>query len=227
METKKNKKYDLEQKRPVFFGIGMIISISLAITAFEWRSEIDPVITPIEEEENIFYMVDEVSITKHEKISLPPAPKPKIKKIVLDQIVESLDDDLKKKSDTEDVEIIIDDIIKDEALLPLPVEEAPFEVVEEMPSFPGGEIELLKFVAENIKYPKQAVRMGVEGRVHVQFVVEKDGSLSDVQVLRGIGLECDNEAIRVIQTIPNFNPGKQRGKPVRVKMVLPINFNIQ
>jgi protein TonB len=84
-----------------------------------------------------------------------------------------------------------------------------------------------KYVSKNIEYPKQARRMGIEGKVFVQFVVDKDGSLSDVKVIKGIGAGCDEEAIRVLKESPKWTPGKQRGRPVRVRMSLPIFFKIQ
>ena len=103
----------------------------------------------------------------------------------------------------------------------------PFLVVENMPEFPGGESALMKFIAENINYPKAAQRIGVEGRVTLAFIIDEQGAITDIEVLRGIGAGCDEEAIRVLKLLPNYNPGKQRGVPVKVKMRLPINFNLQ
>lgn len=100
-------------------------------------------------------------------------------------------------------------------------------VVEAMPEFPGGEAAMIKFITKNIEYPRMAKKTGISGRVFLTFVVERDGSISDVQVLRGIGGGCDKEAIRVINMMPYWNPGKQHGKPVRVQYQMPITFTLQ
>ena len=100
-------------------------------------------------------------------------------------------------------------------------------VVESMPEFPGGEAALYKFLGENIKYPQMAKESGIQGRVFVTFVVERNGSVTDVRVLRGIGGGCDEEAVRVVQNMPSWTPGKQRGKAVRVQYNLPVKFTLQ
>ena len=102
-----------------------------------------------------------------------------------------------------------------------------FTVVEEMPKFPGGDAELLKFIAKSIKYPVIAQENGIQGRVICAFVVNRDGSVVDAEVLRGVDPSLDKEALRVIGTMPKWTPGKQRGKPVRVKYTVPITFRLQ
>lgn len=101
---------------------------------------------------------------------------------------------------------------------------AVYKMVEEMAQFPGGQAEMLKFIQENRQYPEAAKANGVHGKVMVTFIVERDGSLSDVKVMRGLGSGCDEEAIRVVQSMPKWNPGKQRGKEVRCSYVVPITF---
>jgi TonB family protein len=108
-----------------------------------------------------------------------------------------------------------------------PQEKVIFQVVEEMPEFPGGMAEAMKFLAKNIKYPVAAQQAKIEGRVIVQFVIERDGSVSDVKVMRGVNPELDAEAIRVVSMMPNWIPGKQRGKAVAVKYTMPIMFRLQ
>ena len=108
-----------------------------------------------------------------------------------------------------------------------PKEAEIFTVVEENPTFPGGETKLYKYLGESIKYPEEAKELGIQGRVFVNFVIETDGAVSNVKVLRGIGGGCDEEAIRVIQSMPRWTPGKQRGIPVRVSYNLPIKFTLQ
>jgi protein TonB len=109
------------------------------------------------------------------------------------------------------------------------VEEAKpvFTIVEEMPSFPGGEAERNKFLAENIVYPQQATENGIQGTVYVSFVVDSKGNVTDVKVLRGIGGGCDEEALRVVKMMPQWHPGKQNGKLVRVLFNMPIYFKLQ
>ena len=99
-------------------------------------------------------------------------------------------------------------------------------IQETRPSFRGGEQKLMEFIGNNVVYPKEAIEAGIEGRVFVEFYIEKDGTVSDAKVLRGIGYGCDEEALRVIGLMPKWYPGKQRGKAVRVRYTLPINFKL-
>ena len=101
-----------------------------------------------------------------------------------------------------------------------------YQIVEEMPQFPGGEQAMMNFVAKNVVYPQEAKDKEIAGRVFVSFVVEKDGSVNEVKVLRGIGGGCDEEAVRVVKSMPKWKPGKQKGKPVRVSYMMPLNFKL-
>ncbi len=105
-------------------------------------------------------------------------------------------------------------------------EDTVYQIVEEMPVFPGGEQAMMKFVAENINYPQEAKDKEIAGRVFVSFVVEKDGSVDEVKVMRGIGGGCDEEVVRVVKAMPKWKPGKQDGKPVRVNYMMPFNFKL-
>jgi protein TonB len=108
-----------------------------------------------------------------------------------------------------------------------PVVEEIFDVVEEAPEFPGGMAEMYSFLGEEIKYPQMAQDNNIQGKVYVQFVVEKDGSITDVTVIKGVHASTlDKEAVRVVSEMPNWKPGKQRGKAVRVRYTIPINFTI-
>lgn len=227
MELKKNKKYELEPKRPMFFGIGMIISISLALVAFEWKSEVDPIIYPQPEDEVDWYVMDEIEITRQE---VPDIPKPKMEKKVItpDVIIKEVEDIIEDMQEDPkiDIEETVDDIIESIPVAP-EIPDEPFIRVEQMPEFPGGEKALLTFISKNLKYPRQAQQMGIQGRVHVQFVIDKDGSVTNIKLVRGIGAGCDEEAMRVLGMLPKFSPGKQRGKPVRVQMQLPVFFKLK
>ena len=108
-----------------------------------------------------------------------------------------------------------------------PDKDGVYQIVDEMPQYPGGEAAMMDYVAQNVVYPKEAQEKGISGRVFVGFIVEKDGSVSEVKVLRGIGGGCDEEAVRVIKAMPKWKPGKMKGKPVRVSYMMPIIFKLQ
>lgn len=119
-----------------------------------------------------------------------------------------------------------DEIIVEEKH-PEPVKEEVFTAVEQMPQFPGGEAELLKYISSHIKYPTMAAENNIQGRVVVKFVVGKDGRVGEVVVVRGKDPDLDKEAVRVVKTLPNFIPGKMNGQAVSVWYTLPINFKLQ
>jgi protein TonB len=102
-----------------------------------------------------------------------------------------------------------------------------FTVVEETPSFPGGELKLYEFLANNMEYPDEAEKMGITGIVYVNFIIEQDGSISNARILRDIGGGCGEEVLRVVNSMPKWNPGKQRGKTVRVQYNLPVKFTLE
>ena len=102
-----------------------------------------------------------------------------------------------------------------------------FEKVEDMPEFPGGEQAMMDFVGKNVQYPKEAMEKEISGRVLVGFIVEKDGSISETEIVKGIGGGCDEEAVRVVKAMPKWKPGKEKGKPVRVSYMMPIFFKLQ
>ncbi|MEO1253908.1 MAG: energy transducer TonB [Bacteroidota bacterium] len=229
MEQKKNKKYELEPKRHLFFGIGMSVALSLTLVAFEWKSPIEPLVVIEPEEEGYWHVViEDPHITKHD---LPKMPEPvENKKIVSQTIiikeVKELTEALEIEEPIIDIDNDIADAISSESNI-IEVPDDPFIVVEDMPEFPGGEVALLEYIAKNVKYPRKAKNLGIEGRVFLKFVIDSDGSISNVELMKGIGAGCDEEAIRVVKMLPNFIPGKQRGVPVKVQMQLPINFKLQ
>ena len=226
MEEKKSPKADLENKKLMFMQIGLIISLIVAWLAFEYKSydkrEIDPSLlrqTEVLDEEM-------VEITKQEEQKPQPVEMPK-----QTTQLEIVDDDV----EVEDIEINVEtdqnEVI--EEYVPVEVEEEEvveaevFTIVEQMPSFPGGDAKMYEYLGKNIKYPQIARETGIQGRVFVNFVVEPDGSVSNVKVLRGIGGGCDEEAMRVVKAMPKWSPGKQRGKTVRVSYTLPVVFKLQ
>ena len=102
-----------------------------------------------------------------------------------------------------------------------------YQIVEQMPEFPGGEEAMMQYIAEQVKYPAEAKKAGAYGRVFIGFIVEPDGSLSDIKVLRGMGYGCDEEALRVVKSMPKWQPGMHRGKAVRVQYLVPVNFKLE
>lgn len=117
--------------------------------------------------------------------------------------------------------------LKDHKVIVEEKDETPFDVVEQMPQFPGGQEELLRYIGKNLKYPTIAQENGVQGRTIIGFVVGKDGKISDVKVLRGFDSYCDKEAVRVVQSMPAWIPGKQNGRAVPVRYTLPVTFRLQ
>ena len=226
MEEKKSPKANLENKKLMFIQIGMIISLLVAWLAFEHKSydkrEIDPSLL------NREVVIDEemVEITKQEEQKPQPVEVPK-QTTQLEIVQDDVEvEDIEINADVDQNEVI-------EEYVPVEVEEEEvqeqeiFQIVEEMPAYPGGDQKLMEYVAKNIKYPQIARETGIQGRVFVGFVVEPDGSVSNVKVLRGIGGGCDEEAMRVVKSLPKWKPGKQRGKAVRVSYMLPVNFKLQ
>lgn len=168
----------------------------------------------------------------------PPPPEQLVEKVKFTAPIVTTDsvetnmvsqDDLSAKGNTE-APAIEENIEVEEPKAQVIEQAAPkeiFTVVEEQPSYPGGEEARMKFLQDNIKYPEEAKELNIDGRVFVQFVVEIDGSITDVKVIRGIGAGCDEEAVRVVKSMPKWIPGKQRGTPVRVQFNLPIRFKLQ
>lgn len=101
-----------------------------------------------------------------------------------------------------------------------------FDVVEVMPQYPGGQTAMLQYMMKNIKYPKQAMKEGIQGRVTVSFIVEKDGRVTNVRLLRSVQSALDKEAVRVVKSMPKWSPGKHNGKPVRVRFNIPVMFKL-
>jgi periplasmic protein TonB len=227
MELKKSPKADLENKRVIFTEIGLVIGLALMLVAFEWKSyEKTTVEVTTRQVENV--AEDIIPITEQKIKPPPPAPVQQVVKInIVEDDVEvddNIDIDVEADQNTE-VQEYVAPVKQDEEESAEEVQ--IFMVVESMPEFPGGEPALYAYLAENIKYPQMAKESGIQGRVFVTFVVERDGRVTDVRVLRGIGGGCDEEAIRVVQNMPKWTPGKQRGKSVRVQYNLPVKFTLQ
>ena len=225
MEAKKTPKADLENKKSIFFKIGLILALVVVLVAFEYKSY-DKITIDLQTRVADDIAEEIIPITEQKVKPPPPPPQKQVTQI---KIVE---DDVEVEDDL-DIDVEADDETVVEEYIPPSdddeeVDEAEiFTVVESMPSFPGGMGELMKFLSQNINYPTLAKESGIQGRVFINFVVEPNGKISNVKVLRGIGGGCDEEAVRVVKSMPKWSPGKQRGKPVRVSYNLPVKFTLQ
>lgn len=222
MIIKKTEKADLRNKQPLLLMVGLVTSLILVITAFEWRFHDDNGLVDLGTVLDNFDELLEIPLTEQ----LPPPP-PKVEQI----FVEIEDDieieiheiiiDIEITEDTEIEQLVENEIIEEED--PNEV----FLIVEKEAEPVGGLSTFYKFIYDNLKYPRQARRMGIEGKVYVQFIVERDGSLTDIQIMKGIGAGCNEETLRVFEKAPKWKPAKQRGIPVRVRRAMPITFKLQ
>lgn len=227
MEVKKSPKADLENKKSVFMQIGLVVTLAIVLIAFEWTTT-DVDISQFEMVEDLNAEEEIMPITRQEEVKPPPPPPPPKVADVLN-IVED-DVELDEELDIEDTEMNEDTSVDfaDLTMEEEDAEDAPvFFIVEEMPQFPGGEEALRKFIATSVKYPVIAQENGIQGRVYVSFVVNTKGAVTDVKIARGVDPNLDKEAIRVVNSMPAWSPGKQRGKAVKVSYTVPINFVLQ
>ncbi len=227
MEIKKTPKADLENKKTMAILIGLVLALGILFIAFEWsKNEIKVYDDAIQGD----FVEDEELIEVTFRDETPPPPPPPIEETLLSDIIDIREDkeDIKTKDfDSEDDKnknVVIRTPIQ--APVEDPEENRIHVVVERMPEFPGGEAAMNQFIARNIRYPVIAQENGIQGRVVCQFVVNTDGKIVDVEVVRSIEESLDREAVRVIKSMPPWTPGRQGGKNVRVKYTLPIRFRL-
>ena len=228
METKKTPKANLENKRPTWLLVGYVTVLAFMFVAFEWTRDVR-VDTSGRITENVFEQDMEIPLTRQPEVTPPPPPQV----TPINDVLTIIDDDdtaeetnfASSEETGEDVVIKHIPVTVDEEVV---VEDDIFVIVEENPQFPdGGTAGLLQYLGKNIKYPTIPQENGTQGRVTVQFVVNKDGSIVDVKVIRGVDPYLDKEAVRVISTMPKWIPGKQRGEPVPCKFTVPVTFKLQ
>lgn len=228
MELKKSEKADLESRKGIFFQIGLIFAMAVILAAFEWKSYDALDINTMGDQRTLNEVEELATITQQN--TPPPPPPPPAPSMVLNIVdnTAEIDDDISIDAEADEntqVEEYKAPVMKqaDEEVVE---EQEIFMVVENAPAFPGGDVARMKFLQDNIKYPQMARESGIQGTVYVTFVVERNGNVTDVKILRGIGGGCDEEAVRVVQNMPKWEPGKQRGKPVRVQFNMPIKFTL-
>ena len=229
MEIKKSEKANLENKKLLFLEIGLVITLGIILFAFEWDSK----------ESKVAMLDDTTQVVLEEEIipithDTPPPPPAAPKIPVLSDQIDIVDDEIELEDDLfmnlEDdaslgVEImdyveVEEEVVEEEAI--------PFQLVEEKPSFQGGDAnQFSKWVNQRLVYPEIAKENGVQGRVTLQFTVEKDGSVTKVKVLRGVDPSLDKEAVRVVSMSPKWKPGKQRDRAVPVTYTFPVIFQLR
>lgn len=234
MEPKKNPKADLTKNSSLYFVIGLFAVMAITYFAFEWKTYDET--NDYDISMNVDDLLDEeVPMTEQIKTPPPPPPPaaPEIIEVVEDE--EEVEETVIESTETSQEEEIVEveDVVVDEIEEDVDV---PFAVIEDVPVFPGCENDsdkracfnkmIQKHIGKNFRYPEIAQEMGVQGRVSVMFVIQKDGSIGNVR-MRGPDKNLEKEAARIINKLPKMTPGKQRGRAVRVPFSIPINFKLQ
>jgi protein TonB len=230
MDVKKHFGRDLEKRKKSFLAIGLLFSLAIVLAGFEYRTyNADHTGCTLDEATTILDIEEEVA-----PVFIPIPPPPPIKNKVVTDI--ELIDDSEEEDPIEIESLEIDESAAIDPLENVNLEEEPedsepenkiFIIVEKEPEFPGGLDALYQYLGSKIKYPAMAKDSGIMGIVNLTFVVEKDGTITGVKLLRDIGGGCGEEALRVIKEMPNWSPGKQRKKPVRVQFTLPVYFKLK
>lgn len=229
MDIKKSPKANLENQKLTYVLLGFVFVLSLIYVAFEWtQSELK--VEVVENTEAVDFEEEMIEQTIQEETPPPPPPPAEVPEIIeeltiVDNEKEVAEIDFSSEDDEEKIQEVI------QAPVAPPVEEEEVEeifvIVEKQPEFPGGMAALMKYFADNVRYPVIASENGIQGRVVCQFTVWKDGSVSDVKVLRGVDPSLDREAIRLISNMPKWKPGEQRGKAVNCKFTVPVLFQLR
>jgi len=223
MKHKKSKKANLENKKFMFFEIGLAVALLVTFFAFEWKVDVASV--------DEFISIDDIEVEEimvqitTPKVKLPPPPK------VITDFIDIVDNDEMEDPDLEIIDVDIDErteckIVDIEEPEDIDYGDVVFVSAEFMPEFPGGQRALFKWLFNNIKYPVIAQENGIEGSVYVGFVVDRDGTIVNVKVLKSVDPALDREAIRVVKAMPKWKPGRQRNNNVRVSFTVPIKFKI-
>ena len=229
MEIKKSAKANLEDKKLLFVEIGLVVSLAITLFAFEWTSK-ETNVAVLEEQAQVVLEEEIIPITQ--ETPPPPPAAPKIPVLsdqidIVDDEIEIDDDMFMNLEDDANLGVEIMDYVEVEEE-EVEEEAIPFQLVEEKPSFQGGDAnQFSKWVNQRLEYPEIAKENGVQGRVTLQFTVEKDGTVTKVKVLRGVDPSLDKEAVRVVSMSPKWKPGKQRDRAVPVTYTFPVIFQLR
>jgi len=229
MELKKSKKADLQGKRSLFLEIGFVLALALVLLAFEWTSR-PAEVEGFQQETGSDLVQETVPVTRQQERKEPPPPPPpqstEVINIVENDVVIEDELVLEESEADQDTRVSIDAFASEEE--EEEEEDQVFVVVEDMPSFQGkGLNAFANYVQRNLVYPLIAQENGIEGTVYLRFIVDKDGSVINVEVLRGVDPSLDKAAIEAVKRAPKWEPGKQRGKPVKVSCTMPISFTLE
>ncbi len=222
MKAKKYRHADLENKRGIFFQVGLIVALGAALAAFEWGSPSTTSYQPVSED-SFTEVQDMMPITRTEepKKELPKVKQP-IELIITDEITEGPE--------------LNTDFVSEDTGAPVEIPEVTpeddggtetFFVVEHMPEFPGGQEALLRYIAGAIKYPVICAETGIYGKVYISFIVDENGDVVEAKVVRSPDSRLSAEALRVVNSMPRWKAGRQRDRAVRVAYTIPVNFVLQ
>lgn len=232
MEIKKTPQADMEQRRATGFLLGLILVLAVFYVALEWNSveatdNIDPIdLTDLMHESELVPMSNEDIITQLEE-KQPSEQGEKINIVDDDVEVEVAEEE----TGDEDEQLLkeLEEEQDDKALAPLTVDPnnpLNFHVVEDLPQYPGGAVEFLKWLTRNLRYPTVAKNNKTQGKVVAVFYVEKDGSITGIKITKSLSTECDREALRVLNMMPKWQPGVYHDQPCRTKVCIPIVFKL-
>ena len=233
MRSKKNPKADLNKKSSFYFAIGLFIVLFVSWRAIEYKNYDDDgygyIALNVDDEDD-----EEIPITEQLKTPPPPPPPPAPEIIEVVEDEEEIEETIIESTETDQEEIVEEvEVVEEEMDM-----DVPFAIIEDVPLYPGCERvpksqrrkcfqeQIQKHIAKNFRYPEIAQEMGIQGRVYVNFIISKDGSISNIR-MRGPDKNLEKEAARIIGKLPNMTPGKQRGRPVRVPFSIPITFRLQ
>ena len=229
MEVKKTPKASLENKRTLFIEIGLIVALAVVYIAFNWTTK-DVQVSTLEAENQVVQEEEIIPITQETPPPPPEAPKIPVLSDQIDIVDDEIevDNDFLSLEDSDDMGVEIMDYVENVQEEVVEEEAIPFQLVEEKPSFMGGDAnQFSAWVNKRLVYPEIAKENGVQGRVTLQFTVEKDGSVTKVKVLRGVDPSLDKEAVRVVSMSPKWKPGKQRDRAVPVTYTFPVYFQLR
>ena len=235
MKLKKNPKADLSKDSSLYFAIGLTIVLFFTWQSIEWKtyekSDFIIQILNVDDEDS-----EEVPITDHIKTPPPPLPPPPPEVIKIIENEKEIEETLIESTETDQNEIVeVENIEVEEDF---DDGDVPFAIIEEVPIFPGCEFVskseqkkcfqkmIFMHINKTVRYPEIAQEMGIQGKVYMRFVIEKDGSITNIEVLRSPDRNLEKEALRIISKLPKMTPGKQRGRPVRVPFSIPITFKL-